>query len=398
MLSEATLRFVSLHREDDVRQLALHGCRDEGVDMPSALQQIAGWQTARRKLPLWAATEGLLYPPHLSMEQCSSEPAARYKATVAQETVAPLPSRTFVDLTGGLGVDFSFLSRVFPKAVYVERQEELCRLARHNFGRLGIEAQVVCGNATDYLRQMPPATMIFLDPARRDEHGSRTYDMAQCTPNVLELEDLLLQKADFVMLKLSPMLDWQKAVSDLGNDVVAQVHIVAIGGECKELLLILTKPEKDRKPALFCVSDHSVFPVTQDLPNHPRSDGAAPRPGIYCYEPDAAVMKAGCFGYLEQRFGVMQVAPNSHLFLSEQPVDGFPGRGFRIMGVSTMNKRELKSLLAGVSQANITTRNFPLSVAELRKRLKLSEGGSCYLLATTLAVGTHVVMRCAKVS
>ena len=424
MLSEATLRFIATHREDDVRQLALRGCREEGVDLPAALQQIAGWQVARHKLPTWAATEGVLYPPHLSLEQCSSEPAARYKAAVAAPLVKDVailsqhpqhpqqPPTTLIDLTGGLGVDFCFLAPLFQQAIYVERQEALCQLARHNFPLLGVtNAQSICATCEEYLRQIHHATMLFADPARRDDHGGRTYGIADCTPDILTLRDELLLKADYVMLKLSPMLDWRKAVQDLGEQWVRQVHVVSVGGECKELLIVLSRQGDGLR--LVCWNDGQLFspeaigpigPISPIRPIGPirpiRPIGPirpiSPTPTHYLFEPNASIMKAGCFEAVEAQFGVSQLAQNSHLFLSEKPIDDFPGRGFRIVAVTSMNKKELKETLRDIRQANITVRNFPLSVAELRKRLKLKEGGSNYLFATTLASGDHVLIVCQR--
>ena len=409
-MNEATQQFVRQHADDDVRQLALRGSKDPEVDLSAALEQIQGRQTALRKLPSWAACEGLQYPPHLSMEQCSSEQSARYKAAVLQDWLrhcaASSPSQPmsasettlFIDLTGGFGVDFSFLARGFKEAVYVERQSHLCQLARHNFKQLGLgEARVVEADATDFLHQLTHASAIFLDPARRDAQGSRTYGIADCTPDVLTLRNDLLNKADVVLLKLSPMLDWRKTVTDLGTECVREVHIVSVGGECKELLVLLSKQGSGLK--LFCVNDEEVLEMPADnqvLPAAVIPDTITPDTFSYLYEPNASVMKAGCFRFLSQHFGVVQIAPNSHLFLSQQPIAQFPGRSFCIVATTSMNKKELKQALAGIRQANITTRNFPLSVAQLRQRLKLADGGSHYLFATTWADGSHRLFICER--
>ncbi len=388
-LEASTLDFIRCHREDDVRQLALRGSRLAGVDLSMALQQIAGWQTARRKLPSWAACEGLLYPPRLSMEQCSSEATARYKAGVL--AALALPAATLVDLTGGFGVDFSFLAAKAVRAVYVERNMELCGLARHNFRLLGLtQASVVCAEAADYLSSMSPVDVVFMDPARRDAHGGRTYALGDCSPDVLQLRPLLRQKARNVLLKLSPMLDWQKTVSDLGTEWVRQVHVVSVSGECKELLVLLGEGEGLR---LCCVNDGNVFEASGADSVSVFSGVSA---GQWLCEPNASVMKAGCFGTLARRFALAGVGPHSHLFVSDGPVEAFPGRCFRVEGVSTLNKRDLRGLLQGLDRANITVRNFPLSVADLRRRLKLSEGGDVYLFATTLSDGSHVLVRCKK--
>ncbi len=400
MINDATRQFVCLHREEDVRRLALRGCKNEAVDMTLALEQIAGWQTARRKLPSWAAVDGVVFPPHLALEQCSSEATARYKAALAARLVGGRGSR-MMDLTGGFGVDFSFLSPCFDEAVYVERQERLCQVAQHNFSVLGIKARVVCADGAEELDRQPEATLIFLDPARRDAHGGRTYGIGDCTPDVVQLLPRLLKKAQWIIIKLSPMLDWRKAMADLGQDHVQEVHIVSAGGECKELLLVLSSSAVEASLRLFCVNDDEVFEVSGDAAEPvavPTMAPVVPAPGVFLYEPNASIMKAGCFAALERRLGVMQAAHDSHLFLAREPLSWFPGRGFRVSACSTMNKKELRLLLQGVKKANVSVRNFPMGAEELRRRLKLSEGGSNYLFATTLASGEHVLMLCEKLS
>ena len=388
-MNKTTGEFIQAHRTEDVRRLALSGAKADGVDMPFALQQIAGWQTARKKLPSWAAIEGLIYPPHLNMEQCSSEQTAVYK-----KSILPVLSNkgTFVDLTGGFGVDFFWMSSAFDRRVYVERNIDLCEVARHNFSLLGLEAEVVCEDAEEYLRRMEHADVVFLDPARRDQHGGRTYGIADCTPNIIELLPLLKEKADYVILKLSPMLDWRKTVRDLGEQYVREVHIVSVRNECKELLMILGQGERLK---LVCVNDDYIFEVhVESLDRHYQFE--SPYIGNFLYEPNASIMKAGCFSELSQRFGVAPIAQNSHLFVSTDFVADFPGRAFQIDAISSLNKRELKKHLCGITQANIATRNFPYSVAELRQRLKLKEGGSTYIFATTLLSGDRVLLVCHK--
>lgn len=391
-MNQATIDFIHEHAEADVRQLALQGTKNPEVDLSFALEQIAGRQKAKTKLPSWAAVDGIVYPPHLSMEQCSSEQTARYKALIAGK------GALIVDLTAGFGVDMAFMSQGFQKAVHVEQQAPLCAISSENYKLLGLNhIEVICADGIDYLHQLEHADLIFLDPARRDDHGARTYGIADCTPNVLELRDELFEKADRVMLKLSPMLDWRKAVEDLGH--VNEVHIVSVDNECKELLLILSKEEKPLK--LFCVNNDQVFEGDQGdwLNERSIAEIRVPDPmssQAYLFEPNASIMKAGCFTLLEQRFNVSQLDKNSHLFVSDHDISDFPGRRFTIEKTTSMNKRELKTALAGIDKANITVRNFPLSVAELRKRLKLKDGGNLYLFATTLADGQHQLFLCRK--
>lgn len=385
-MNEVTKQFIRAHRTEDVRRLALSGAKAEGVDMAFALQQIAGWQTARKKLPSWAAIEELIYPPHLNMEQCSSEQTAVYK-----KSILPALSKkgTFVDLTGGFGVDFSWTSSAFDRRIYVERNVDLCEVARHNFSLLGLEAEVVCADAEEYLRRMEHVDVIFLDPARRDQHGSRTYGIADCTPNIIELLPLLREKADCIILKLSPMLDWRKAVDDL--KCVSEVHIVSVDNECKEMLLVIKEQYSDAL-RLVCVNDNDVWEVPAIAAScEQRKMGAT-----YLYEPNASIMKVGCFTEVGQEFGVQQLAANSHLFVSNQKVEHFPGRRFAIDAVTSMNKQELRNHIGKIKRANIAVRNFPMTAEQLRKKLKLKDGGDVYIFGTTLQDGTHQLFICHK--
>ena len=386
MINEQTWDFIRQHAADDVRKLALQGTKDAAVDLSMALQQIAGRQTALKKLPSWAAVERVLYPPHLNMEQCSSEQTARYKARLAGS------GDMYVDLTGGLGVDFYWMSQGFKQRYYVERNAELCELVEHNFRTLGHSCSVCCCDTATYLPTVPHADVVFLDPARRNEHGGRTYDIKDCTPNILELLPLLMEKADKVILKLSPMLDWRKAVDDL--QYVREVHIVSVDNECKELLLVLEQTERPLR--LVCVNNNQIFEVS----SHPSPLTSHPSPLTseqFLYEPNASIMKAGCFDALAQQYPVCQVSANSHLFLSSVEIEDFPGRRFQICAISSTNKQTLKETLAGVSRANITVRNFPMSVEQLRKKLHLKDGGDTYIFATTKADGAHSLYICRKI-
>ena len=416
--------FIREHREDDVRALALKKVPD-GVNLQEALVQIAGWQSARHKIPSWAATEGILYPRHLSMEQCSSDKTAEYKARLLEKRAERRGER-FVDLTGGFGVDFVSIAKSLCKdpssdgcrPVYVERSEELCEIAHNNFPLLGVDAEIVCTSAEEYLRNMTHASVIFLDPARRDGAGRKVAGISDCTPDVLSLKDDLLSKADLVLLKLSPMLDWHKAVSDLG-ECVREVHIVSVANECKELLIVMGK-ESPTSPLqvegeslrgrnilrVICVNDDDeVLTVELDNSHVPAHNLLACSlslhqescdRGIYLYEPNASIMKSGCFGALCDKYGVKVVGKNSHLFVSDTPVGCFPGRKFIVEAVSSMNKRDIKENLGGIGKANVSVRNFPMSAEELRRRLKVADGGDDYIFGTTLDDDSHCLLLCKK--
>lgn len=490
IMNQATLDFIRQHQDDDVRQLAFLGSKYPEVDMPFALDQIRGRKMARVKLPRWANIDGIIYPPHISMEQCSSEQTALYKAELAARLLGLSPSSSengeekgkesenasnlhlsencefagkgavdsefakneatckkqqilteskenvneikeephegdfseetgFVDLTGGFGVDFSYIaSRLGVKSMYVERQAHLCEAAKENFGRLGLKNAIVKnGDGIEVLHSFASKKeaaasdslgitedqsqsllktnlglkLIFIDPARRDDAGNKVVSLKDCTPDVTLLQEEMLSKADYVIIKLSPMLDWHRAVSEL--NCVKEVHIISVNNECKELLLVLSARNMGNL-RIYCVNDAQSF-VCEESDMESSSVKIAPftlEEMQYLYEPNASLMKAGCFGVLSKRYDARMLSKNSHLFVSREPIAVFPGRSFRIIAVSSFNKKELKRHLSGITKANIATRNFPLSVAELRKRLKLKDGGENYIFATTLSDESHVLM------
>lgn len=490
IMNQATLDFIRQHQDDDVRQLAFLGSKYPEVDMPFALDQIRGRKMARVKLPRWASIDGIIYPPHISMEQCSSEQTALYKAELAARLLGLSPSSSengeekekesenasnlhlseicefagkgavdsefakneatckkqqilteadrnvneikgepherdfseetgFVDLTGGFGVDFSYIaSRLGVKSMYVERQAHLCEAAKENFGRLGLKNAIVKnGDGIEVLHSFASKKeaaaseslgitedqsqsllktnlglkLIFIDPARRDDAGNKVVSLKDCTPDVTLLQEEMLSKADYVIIKLSPMLDWHRAVSELS--CVKEVHIISVNNECKELLLVLSARNMGNL-RIYCVNDAQSF-VCDELDIESSSVKIAPftlEEMQYLYEPNASLMKAGCFGVLSERYDARMLSKNSHLFVSREPIAVFPGRSFRIIAISSFNKKELKRHLSGITKANIATRNFPLSVAELRKRLKLKDGGETYIFATTLSDESHVLV------
>lgn len=432
-MNQATQDFIRQHQDDDVRQLAFLGSKYPEVDMPFALDQIRGRKMARVKLPRWASLEGIIYPPHISMEQCSSESTALYKAELAARLL-DLPASSsgiemkaeneieFVDLTGGFGVDFSYIAaRLGVKSMYVERQAHLCEAAKENFERLGLKNAIVKnGDGIEVLHSFLPKKddaasaddslditydqprsllktnlglkIIFVDPARRDDAGNKVVSLKDCTPDVTVLQEEMLSKADYVIIKLSPMLDWHRAISELSH--VREVHIISVNNECKELLLVLSARNMGENLRIYCVNDAQSFVCDEsDMETSPVKIAPSTLEEMqYLYEPNASLMKAGCFGVLSDRYDARMLSKNSHLFVSQAPIEAFPGRSFRIIAISSFNKKELKRHLSGITKANIATRNFPLSVAELRKRLKLKDGGETYIFATTLSDESHVLV------
>lgn len=379
-----TKQFIADHLHDDVSELALK-YRNAEVDLTLALRQIEARQLLRKKVPSWSDNDELLFPVRLSLEQCSSEATARYKASL-------LHGDRFADLTGGLGVDCYFISQNFQHSDYVEMNPELCKLAEHNLVIPVIHNE----SAEDYLKSCDPIDCIFIDPARRDSHGRKVVSVADCIPNVVELQDLMLQKAKRVMIKLSPMLDISQALKELRH--VKEIHVVAVENECKELLFLL-EPEFEGEPVITCVNLESPQPsVTFNLEEEKVATlQLAKEVGRYLYEPNAALMKGGCYRLLTQRYGVQKLHRNSHLYTSDQLVSDFPGRIFEVDDWAVYGKKS-KALLEGVDKASIAVRNFPMTVAEIRKKLKIADGDQVYLFATTLSDERKILILSRKTS
>ena len=391
-ISPETQLFIREHSSDDVRALALQAKKYPDIDMPTAITQIAGRKVAAEKIPSWWEIEKIWYPKHLSLEQCSSEITARYKARLLQ-------GDSLTDLTGGFGIDCSFLATGFKSATYVERQEELCEIAAHNFPVLNLNhINIKNEDGVTYLQVMSPVDCLFLDPARRNEHGGKTVAISDCEPNVAELEELLLQKANRVMIKLSPMLDLSLALKELKQ--TQEVHILSVNNECKELLLVLERGKElvPEEIPIHCINLTASQKVQKLLFTRQQEKEHTcpytPTLKTYLYEPNASILKAGAFRSVSSIYNVEKLHPNSHLYTSDEYIQDFPGRKFRITDSSSLNKKELKKLIGTEKKANLTVRNFPASVAELRKRLKLAEGGDIYLFATTLADEKKLLIAC----
>lgn len=389
MIEKKTAEFIREHRNEDVRALALQGARYKEVDMRTALTQIEGWQLAKEKLPTWAITDGILYPVRISMEQCSSEATALYKASLAA-------GELFADLTGGFGIDCSYIARKFKKAIYIERNSELCDIARHNFSLLGLEhIEIVNGNSEEVIASLPHCNWIYADPARRSTSGGKVVALSDCEPDITTLEELLLEKGERAMIKCSPMLDITAACRQLKH--VTEVHVVATGNECKELLFILERGDEAREIVGKCVNIHNgstdIFSFVYGKGGSIEYAGKIMK---YLYEPNVAIQKAGCHSALAQRYDIEKLHPNSQLYTSERLIPDFPGRIFEVESATGYSKGEIKVLLNGIDKANLTVRNFPESVERLRKRLKIAEGGRIYLFATTLNNGSRVLVKCHK--
>lgn len=383
--------FIAKNKDADVQTLAL-GNHPKGIDLHFCLEQIAGLQTVRKKVPSIAQKEGILFPRKLSLEQCSSEQTALYKQQLV-ERLLPMKRAKMADLTGGFGIDFFFLAKLFDEAHYVERENYLCLVAQHNTSSLGFRhVKIHNSPGEEFLDEMGDFNFIYLDPSRRDALGRKVVALSDCSPDVEALQEKLLSHAPLVMVKLSPMLDIKDAIRRLPD--VHEVHVVSVDGECKEVLLVLCKQRQGI--IYYCVNltaRNQLFHT--DKPN--TEPVIASQLEKFLYEPNASILKAGVQNALCQTYDIKKLHPFSHLFISAHFIEDFPGRAFTIEDSYSFSKKDIKRLQTDVSQCNLTVRNFPATVAELRKRLKLREGGDVYLFATTLSDDSHVLLRCKQI-
>ena len=442
MNHELTKDFINAHLNDDVNKLALSKFPDD-IDKQFVIRQIQARQLLKKKLPSWSENDELLFPKRLSLEQCSSELTAKYKRIISRRdeetqsrdaSMAPAIKhidtslhRILVDLTGGMGVDTSFLSDNFDETIYVESQAELCELAEHNFKVLKKNIKVVNAKAEDFLTQCGEVDCIYLDPARRDEYGRKMVSLHDCSPDVAELQDLLFEKTNTVIVKLSPMLDIDIIKKELNN--IKEIHVVAVKNECKEVLVLCQRTTDNETTS----RDASMIPAIKRIDTSDENEAIrrlyisaidlkenwkfsfteddeqnaiptfADEIGKYLYEPSVACMKAAPFKLLSQRFNIKKLHRNSHLYTSDELVTDFPGRIFEVINVIPFNKKTKKTLMQTLTQtqsdehsatwrlgdlvtqkASIAVRNFPLSAEELRKHLGFKDGDDFYIFGTTM--------------
>ena len=450
-----TKEYIKLHRKDDVYKLAL-GKAPEGVDLQHALQQIAAYQTIEKKIPSWAECDDLVFPPKLSLEQSSSELTAQYKAKLIREFMSG-DGFTHIDLTGGMGIDCYFIAQNANASHYVEQNADLCHIAQHNFTHLNPNITVHNTTAEEFLNQITDnsrqstvdsqrstvnfcdkreqsslleptvfepkvkklpsgakinnevvnsqlstlnsqlSTLIYLDPARRGNHGEKLVSISDCQPDVVALLPQMFEITDKVVVKLSPMLDITRAISELEH--IEHLYVISVGNECKELLLFINR-NYNAETQIHAINLKSTVngQLFSGYLSHESalSLAYAREVGQYIYEPYAAHLKSGLYKTIAETYGVEKLHQHSHLYTSMELNSEFPGRHFAVEQVVPFDKKSAKSLFKSLKQANITTRNFPLTVSELRTQYKIKEGGATYIFATTLYDNSKVLIVCSK--
>lgn len=381
--------FIKAHENDDPAALVLASAKYPDLPIKLIANQIKARKKAKTKLPEFYNAEGLIYPQGVSLEQSSSEQTAKYKAGLIEGT-------SLTDLTGGFGIDSFYFSKVFDQLNYVEQNQELAMVVRHNFGLLEAKNISVNNQASEtYLQNQKEVTeWYFLDPARRDDANQKVFQIEDCTPDLNMILPKLIELGKQVLIKLSPMLDIHLALEQLPN--VKEVHVVSVNNECKELLFWID-PNHTGEMNVRTVNLKGEEVQTFDFVwgQEPSTVPDFSFPENYLYEPNASIMKAGGVNTIAKAFGIKKLHRNSHLYTSEILVESFPGRAFEIKEVTVLNKKKLKSVLPNW-KANITVRNYPESVADIRKKMKIKEGGDVYLFATTLMDGEVKVLVCEK--
>lgn len=387
-LSSPSLQaFVAAHEQIDVQDFLLRGVDVEGVPAAWVANQIQGRQKAKKKLPSWYGTSGILYPPGINLEQCSSEATARYKQTL-------LRGHHAVDLTGGFGVDTYYLSRTFAKVDYVESDETMFLIAKHNHELFGASTiQHHHGDAETFLKSGQEIyDLAYIDPSRRQ--GSRkVFRLADCAPDIIEMKNTLLRRTRTVLIKSSPLLDLRQAYRELGN--VSRFIILAVENEVRELLILLTNDHVG-EPTIHAVNldrdgEPTAFAFTWE--NEKAAVATEGPVRQFIYEPNAAILKAGAFKLVSQRFGLDKLAPQSHWYTSDEKKDEFPGRIFRVIDQVALDKK-LRNHFPSRA-VHIVSRNHPLSVEDIRKKTGLVEGGNEYLLCTRTS--KPIVLRALRV-
>lgn len=385
--------FIRDHAHDDPAVLLLQAHRYPDWDMSFIAEQIAARKVIREKLPTWWENQEIIYPSRLAAEQCSSEQTGRYKQRLIQAT------DRVIDLTGGMGVDSYFLSQKAAEVVYVERQSAYCEAAKHNYRVLGASIQVVNAEAEPFVASGASADVFYLDPDRRVDGNKRLYSLEDSRPNLLTLLPLLLTRGERVIAKLSPMADITLLMKSLPQTTA--VHVLSVRNEVKELLFQLSnEPLSDSIP-IHCVHYPSSGVESLFTFSYKEEQETvltyAQNMATYLYESNASLLKAGAYKSVAARYSVQKLHPNSHLYTSSECID-FPGRRFEVLAVHPSGNKTYKQLGKWYPKANLTVRNFPMSVAELRQRARMEEGGELYLFATTLADNQRVIIACKKVS
>jgi 16S rRNA G966 N2-methylase RsmD len=381
LLSSDVQSFIHQHENDDVKQLVLKHKIIHEVPSNIIADQLNGRRKAKEKLPSFYHTKNIVYPPGINVEQSSSEQTAQYKGAIFSQQDAKLKNKSLVDLTGGFGVDSYFFSKVFKDVQYVEPNETLLEISKHNHQQLG--ANTIHHHKTTaeafLTKHEHTFDFVYIDPSRRAAGNQKVYSLNDCEPNVIHLQEIIFAKADYLLIKASPLFDIQQGLKEL--KFVRQIFVVSVDNECKELLFQCEKNFAD-EPLIVAVnilSDTRVDSYSFQLSKERETQIQFSEPLTYLYEPNASILKAGAFKSIGHKFKISKLHPSTHLYTSNQLIEKFPGRIFKVEAFVKADPKTLKAFFPE-GKANITTRNYPLSVEALKKKTGLKDGGDQYLI------------------
>lgn len=381
--------FIYRHPEQSGAGLVLRASQFPGWPIKEVAQQLDAKQKAKHKLPTWYNTKNIIYPTPLSVEQSSSEKTAAYKSSLVS-------GKSLIDITGGMGVDSLAFSNVIDSITYCELNSELATISTHNFKAFkATNIRTISGNGIDILKEHPTSVdWVYIDPARRDANQNKVHFLADCEPNVVEHLQLFFTKTNNILIKTSPLLDIKQAIRDLIG--VKEVHIISLQNECKEVLYILEKGYTG-EPTIYTINstNNGLDQFSFSFQKEENAEVNLSLPKKFLYEPNSSILKAGGFKSIANKHNVFKLHMNSHLYTSDKLLEDFPGRKFKLVAESNLNKKELKKLIPE-GKANITTRNYPSSVSEIRKKTNLKEGGKVYLFCTTLVNDKKTGLICRK--
>lgn len=386
ILNPEVQKFISEHLNDDLSKLIFKGSPFDSITVQELAEQIVSKKKSEHKLPTWFTTENIYYPNKINIEQTSSEITAKYKSDLISGT-------SFIDITGGFGIDDYYFAKKFSSGVHCELNSELSAIAQHNFEQLGVSnVEFIKGNGVEYiLKNDTLYDWIYSDPSRRNESKGKVFLLADCLPDIPSNLDELFHKTDHILLKLSPVLDITSALNEL--KYTKEIHIVGVNNEVKELLFILQKGFIGN-PAVKTVNISKKKTEYFDFNYREESPVSYSNPKTYLYEPNTAILKSGGFSQVSTQLGVDKLHQHSHLYTSSQLIE-FPGRSFKIEAVLPYDKKKLKQLIPS-KKANITVRNFPETVQQIRKKTGFKDGGEYYLFFTTSEAEKKIVILCEK--
>ena len=374
ILNTEIQEFINLNLDSNINALILKGIAFDKVEVKAIAEQIEAKKRSKTKLSTWFNTQNIYYPNKLNIEQTSSEVSAKYKSEL-------LEGNSIIDITGGFGVDCFYFSKQFKSVTHCEINTSLSEIVKHNYKQLNIDnVEVVPANGIEYLENTSKTfDWIYIDPSRRHDSKGKVFFLKDCLPNVPEHLDILFEHSKNIMIKTSPLLDISVGINELKH--VKTIHVIAINNEVKELLWVLERAyDKAISIKTINLKKNNSESFGFILDEEKKNETPFSKPLTYLYEPNSSILKAGAFNQVSKQLNISKLQKHSHLYTSNNPIE-FPGRAFKIQSVVPYNKRNLKELT--LSKANITTRNFPETVSQLRKKTKIRDGGDIYLFFTT---------------